>query len=448
MEIANHVAEMSVLITAIRHHEQCSIVLETLTAEHFHTLNHRHIFQAMRQLQQKNYVIDEYTVENELRSLKNFLEVMRFFPEATDHGSINRLEQNIQIIKEAHKKYLGLCFINKFKEDFSNKSLEELRMILDDHLDTVSPSQTDTLKSIITGPFMGCESASDFIQKGWDAKRRGTSFFKGVQTGYPNLDAAIGGFMDGDYILVGGRPGSGKTTFALNLLKNIMDQGHNVGFISLEMTGEQIVLKLIHRGTGIPYKRILTGDYKNQYEVEQCLAYLKILENSRMFIEQAANGNVNTVVAKIKKLKRMHDIKLVCIDYIGLMSTGVRGMSRMDTITEVSEQLRQTFKTLKLPGIVLAQLNRNSANENRPPIKEDIRDSDRPVENAHQIMLIHRIKSDEYTTGRTDVILDKVRIAENTTVSFNSNGALFSALVPVEMLQQARVAKDFADYMP
>jgi len=448
MEITNIQAEMSVLITAIRHTEPCSLVLESLTCDHFHTTEHRAIFQAMREISNRGHVIDEMSVENELRSLPDFTKIMTFFPESSDLGSIPKLEQNISTIKECHKKFLGLNFVKKFTKDYNEKTLEELRQILDDHLDTIEPTQTDTLKSVIQNPFLGCESAADFVNKGWIAKQTGQEFFKGVKTGYPNLDEAVGGMMEGDYILIGGRPGSGKTSFALNIIKNVIDQGNKVGFISLEMTSEQIVLKLLSRGSGISYKKILMGQYENQFEVDMCLSYLKILESENLFIESAANGNVGTVVSKIKKLKRVHDIKLVCIDYIGLMSSGQKGMNRADTITEVSEQLRQVFKTLKLPGIVLAQLNRNSVNEGRKPVKEDIRDSDRPVENAHQIWLIHRIKGDNNIQPYTEVILDKVRIAENATVYFTSNGALFTPRDNIKDLQEERVRREYEDFTP
>ena len=444
IQITDLNAELSVLMTALYLPEAAAIVFENLSDVHFHDSKSVEIFTVMKIFYDKSIPLDRQEIANALRGRENYNQLMQFLVSGSASGSVAHLNDNVAKLKQCHKNYHMISLAKQLLNAPTDKNIDDLYQLVNSSIEEIKPSETLLPKQIIDSEFMGFKDCEKFVEAGWLAKKEGRKFFNGISTGYKQLDLHAGGMGYGDYIIIGGRPGSGKTTFAINLMKNAMDQGAKVGFISLEMSADQVILKLVSRATGIPYRTFVTGDYRSELDIEQIKSYLKILRTDQMYIDASPIGNLTSVLSKIRRMKRLYDIDIVCIDYLGLMSTSEKNQTTMDKLTQISEGIRQLLKELKIAGLILCQLRKTAAVD-KEPNSEDIRDCDKPVQDAHQIILLNR-KDDEFT-GRSFVRahLTKVRVGHTGYVDFDFDGAYFQERRPLEDLQKERKASETAN---
>lgn len=440
VEISSTETELSVLSTMLYVPDTISIVIENLSDIHFHDSRSSTIFRVIKDRHDQGFIINRYEVAQSLKAESNFDQLISFLVSGSTSGSVQQLNENIVRLKQCHKNLHVMSLAKQLLNCPSDKNIDDLYTMINSSIEEIKPSETVLPKHIINSEFLGYKDCKSFVDAGWKAKKEGRRFFNGISTGYKQLDLHAGGLGYGDYIIIGGRPGSGKTTFAINLMKNAMDQGAKVGFISLEMTTEQVLLKLVSRETGIPYRSFVTGDYRSELDIEKIHSYLEILKDDQMFIDASPVGNVTSVISKIRRMKRLYDIDVVCIDYLGLMSTSEKNQSTMDKLTQISEAIRQVLKELQIAGLILCQL-RKTAVEDKEPCSEDIRDCDKPVQDAHQIILLNK-KTDEFS-GNSFVRahLTKVRVGQTGFIDFDFDGAFFQERRPMSELHAEIHAK-------
>jgi replicative DNA helicase len=246
----------------------------------------------------------------------------------------------------------------------------------------------------------GKQLAIDLVEKSIK-KRQSGQFVRGIGTGYRSLDRFIGGFDAGDLILVGGRPGMGKTAFAVDMAVRAARSGRGVYFHSLEMSHEQLMARILSMitadiGTGIAYSDIIAGRYNEQGEAVLRRAADHI-SDLPMHISDEGNGGLTTVAAEIKKARKYfaqydRSLDLVIVDYISLMSTGERYRgNRVLEIAEISRGLKVMAREESLPVVALTQLNRNvEARENKRPNMSDMRDSGSLEQDADAVLFPYR----------------------------------------------------------
>lgn len=242
-----------------------------------------------------------------------------------------------------------------------------------------------------------------------------------VPTGFPSVDYAMrGGMRPSQLIIVGARPATGKTTMALNVTTNVLEKTNkHVVFVSLEQTADQLVEKIVSIKAGHQFPKT-----KTELERAAAAGAIKLIEEatnsfpfSRLHVVEKTE-NIETLCTTIKELCQKHDVAAVVIDYLQLIPAfGER--SRYEGITKISNKLKVLAKDADIPVVCLAQLSRNSDNENRTPRMADLRDSGSIEQDADIGILLY---NDPSTTEEEQALSGRRTV--NFDIQKNRNGAL------------------------
>lgn len=213
----------------------------------------------------------------------------------------------------------------------------------------------------------------------------------GIPTGFYDIDRLTTGFHPGDLVVVAARPGMGKTSFGLSILHHLsILNSIPTAFFSLEMSKEQIAMRLLGEGTRIPLRKIRSG-FLSKEELEKITDFALKMMKAPLYIDDTASISIFDLKAKARRLKKDTDIKLIVIDYLQLVSSGRRSESRQQEVAEVSRNLKALAKELNIPIVALAQLSRQAEmrSDKRPQLA-DLRESGAIEQDADLVMFIHR----------------------------------------------------------
>ena len=253
--------------------------------------------------------------------------------------------------------------------------------------------------------------------------------FLGIKTGYSAVDRKIGGLNKSDLILIAARPGMGKTSFALNIAVNVALKKRRVAIFSLEMSSEQITSRILSCEALVESNRLRSGSLEEADWVK-LVQTAQVLSGAQIFIDDTAGITVSEMKAK---LRRLHDVDLVIIDYLQLMSSGKRTDNRVQEVSEMTRNLKLMARELDVPVVVLSQLSR--ATESRTghrPMLSDLRESGSIEQDADIILFLYREgyydkdnSGDEGVTvdqNSGECIVAKNRHGETTTVKLHWQG--------------------------
>ena len=234
----------------------------------------------------------------------------------------------------------------------------------------------------------------------------------GVPSGFHDLDQLTGGLHASDLVIIAGRPGVGKTGFALSLVRNAATRfGAAAAIFSLEMSTEQLVQRLLCMEAAVDSQRIRSG-FIDEFEWRRISEAFGVLSDAPIFIDDTAGITTNELRMKARRLKTEHDLKLIVVDYLQLMQG--RGLqNRVQEVTEISRSLKVLARELDVPVIALSQLSRAvEARQDHRPVLSDLRESGSIEQDADIVMFIHREELYNPTTDRkniADIILAKHR---------------------------------------
>ncbi|BAU97323.1 replicative DNA helicase [Corynebacterium suranareeae] len=235
----------------------------------------------------------------------------------------------------------------------------------------------------------------------------------GIPTGFKDLDDLTNGLRGGQMIIVAARPGVGKSTIALDFMRSASIK-HNMASVifSLEMSKSEIVMRLLSAETEIRLAD-MRGGKMDETAWEKMVQKLDKVAQAPLFIDDSANLTMMEIRSKARKLKQKHDLKMIVVDYLQLMSSGKRVESRQQEVSEFSRQLKLLAKELDVPLIAISQLNRGpeSRTDKRPQLA-DLRESGSLEQDADIVMLLYRPDSqdkDDERAGEADIILAKHR---------------------------------------
>ena len=243
----------------------------------------------------------------------------------------------------------------------------------------------------------------------------------GLSTGLGDLDLAISGLNKSDLILLAARPGMGKTSMALNILLHAGKfSGKSVAFFSLEMSREQLVLRLISNESFVDNKKLVTGKL-NESDWEKVAAAADALNRTKILIDDDSTVSVADINAKCR---RVEDLGLVVIDYLQLMtSAGGKersGDNRQQIVSDISRALKIMAKELNVPVLCLSQLSRaNESRTNKRPMLSDLRESGAIEQDADIVMFLYRddyYNEDSENHNLAECIIAKNRHGETRTV--------------------------------
>ncbi len=252
--------------------------------------------------------------------------------------------------------------------------------------------------------------------------------YRGVPTGFRELDDSITGLNRSDFILLGARPGMGKTSFALNIARHAaVKAGKRVAFFSLEMSKEQLVSRLLSTEAMVDGTRLRTGKLSED-EWARLIEAGDILSKTQLYFDD----NPTITVPEIKaKLRRLDHVDLVVIDYLQLMTSSSRIDNRVQEISQITRGLKILAKELDVPVLTLSQLARDSEKRtNHRPVLSDLRDSGSIEQDADIVLFLYR---DEYyqdqgepdenaDRGRSECIIAKNRHGETKSIPLHWQG--------------------------
>ncbi|MBV9963748.1 MAG: replicative DNA helicase [Parafilimonas sp.] len=396
-------------------------IVEILKPECFYTDAHQRIFRAFQSLAQQSMPIDMLTVVEELKTKEELEEVggPYYITKLT-----NAVVSTANI--EAHARIILQKFIQRELIRISGEIIGDAYEDSTDVFDLLDESETKMFN--ITNNYLkkNYEDIGNALAKAInriDELRTKKEDISGVPSGFASLDRVTYGWQPTDLIILAARPSVGKTALALNLARNAAlnpIKKTPVGVFSLEMSASQLVQRILSAESEIALEKIARGKLE-EYEYQQLHTKgIKKLEQAPIFIDDTAALNIFEFRAKARRLVNKHNVGLIIIDYLQLMSgTGDRGANREQEISNISRNLKALAKELNIPIIALSQLSRavETRKESKMPQLSDLRESGAIEQDADMVMFIYRPEyyenysneNGESTRGETHIKIAKHR---------------------------------------
>jgi replicative DNA helicase len=253
----------------------------------------------------------------------------------------------------------------------------------------------------------------------------------GIRTGFEHLDEITHGLHPGQMIVVAGRPGSGKSTLAMDFARSAAIKQHaSTVIFSLEMSKQDIMMRLFSAEARVKLNDIRSGRMTDEDWRKIALRSSELAE-APLFIDDSPNLTMMEIRAKSRRLKQRHDLKLIVIDYMQLMTSGKRVESRQQEVSEFSRAMKLIAKELDVPVVALSQLNRGPEQRtDKKPMLSDLRESGSIEQDADVVLLVHRedmYERESPRAGEADIIIAKHRNGPTgqATVAFQGHLSRF-----------------------
>ncbi|MBL4585679.1 MAG: replicative DNA helicase [Flavobacteriales bacterium] len=395
-------------------------VVEILKPESFYRIEHQKIYEAIMELFGKNEPVDILTVTSWMKK-EGTLDMVGgayYVSQLTD-----RIASSANA--EFHARIIAQKFIQRELIRVSGETYNEAFEDTTDVLDLLDKAEANLFAVAEGNLRKSYDSMSTLLKKALDEVEEAATKdggITGVPTGFAELDKMTNGWQKSDLLIIAARPAMGKTSFVLSMTRNMaVDHKRPVAFFSLEMASIQLVNRLISSESGITGDKLKKGQLdKNDWE--HMHASLKQLSDAPIFIDDTAALSVFELRAKCRRLKAQHDIQLVVIDYLQLMTVGgsQKGGNREQEISMISRSLKSLAKELEIPVIALSQLSRavETRGGTKRPMLSDLRESGAIEQDADMVMFLYRPEyygidvSEETnlpTEGLTELIVAKHR---------------------------------------
>ena len=400
-------------------------VQEYITADAFYTEEHRLIYKAIESLSAELKPIDLYTVTERLKARKELKKVggAAYLAQLTQKvGSAANIEFHAKIIAQ---KYVQRELIRSATE-IQRRSYDEDQ----DVTDLIGFAESEIFKVAEGHVKRSVQNAKDILAKALaqiEQASKNTSAFNGVPSGFMAIDRVTLGWQPSDLIIIAARPSMGKTAFVLSMARNMaIDHEAPVAFFSLEMSAVQLMMRLIVAETGLSGTDIKSGRLTPE-QWRHLESATKPLGTAPLYIDDTPALSVFEFRSKARRLKIHHDIKIIVIDYLQLMTGNQDSKgNREQEVAFISRTLKAIAKELDIPIIALSQLNRSTETRggSKRPQLSDLRESGAIEQDADIVAFIHRpeyygINTDENgmpTAGMAEIIIAKHRNGAVTDV--------------------------------
>ena len=382
--------EEAVLGALMLEKDAFAIVGDLLKPEVFYKEAHQRIFRAIQKLCINDDAVDLLTVSESLRQSGELEQVggYSYLSQLTSRvASAVHIEFHVRIIiqKYLQRKLIGICteLQSMAYDDAVDVSdlIDKAQKAVFDIADSNIKKDTVEIAPIIEEAIKGIQSASERPDG-----------INGVPSGFTALDAVTAGWQPSDLVIVAARPAMGKTAFVLSMARNMaVVHKQAVAIFSLEMSAVQLVTRLIAMETGLNSEKLKTGKLDKE-DWQQLHARIKALVEAPILVDDTPALSIFELRAKCRRLKQKHNIQVLIIDYLQLMTAGadMRG-NREQEVSMISRQLKIIAKELNIPVIALSQLNRGvEARPDKKPMLSDLRESGSIEQDADMVMFIHR----------------------------------------------------------
>lgn len=246
---------------------------------------------------------------------------------------------------------------------------------------------------------------------------------QGVKTGFKDLDALTNGFHPGNMIVLAARPAVGKSTLGLDIARYASIHKRETSVIfSLEMSRSEITMRMLSAEARVPLNNIRSGRLSEE-EWARMARRMGEISDAPMFIDDSPNLSLMEIRAKSRRLKQRHNLKLIVIDYLQLMTSGKRVENRQQEVSEFSRQLKLLAKELNVPVVAISQLNRSpEQRSDKKPMLSDLRESGSIEQDADLVILLHRedLYDSQNRSGEADLIVAKHRNGPTRTITVSA----------------------------
>ncbi len=423
-------AEQAVLGAVLMDAGSLNQVADMLRPDHFYLPEHQIVYQAMLEKMMASQTIDFVTVLEAVKAHDFFAGEegkAYLFKMAQMVPSISNISNYARIIRGKHDARKLMKAAREIMEEAADPSVDT-EMLVDAAEQKIYDIRQGRQKGELT-PLGECIASNyEMFNKLVSDER---DQYVGIPTGLSTLDSITTGLNRSDLIIVGARPGMGKTTFALNLARNVaMKQNRPVAFFNLEMSKEQMVNRLLSSEARVDGKKLRTG-LLTKDEWNRIYAAAAVLCKVPMYLDDTASITVPEMKARLRRLK---DVGFVVIDYLQLMQSAKRTENRVQEVTQITRDLKIMAKELNIPLLVCAQLARTTEKQaNHRPSLSDLRESGSIEQDADQVLFLYR---DEYyknekddptaaETGTAEIIVAKNRHGELGTAKMAFSGQHF-----------------------
>ncbi|MEJ7650250.1 MAG: replicative DNA helicase [Nakamurella sp.] len=241
----------------------------------------------------------------------------------------------------------------------------------------------------------------------------------GIPTGYADLDALTNGLHPGQMVIIAGRPGMGKSTAAMDMARHAAIK-HKMATVvfSLEMSKTDLAMRLLSAEGEIKLSQMRSGTMTDR-DWQKIVRRMGEITDAPLFFDDSPNMTIMEIRAKARRLKQRHDLKLIVVDYLQLMTSGKKVESRQQEVSEFSRQMKLLAKELELPVVALSQLNRGAEQRtDKRPMLSDLRESGSLEQDADVVILVHRPDAydSEDRPGEADLMVVKHRNGETRTI--------------------------------
>lgn len=356
-------------------------VMSKLNSKMFYFSKHKIIFENIIKLYKEGVAVD-------ICSLNSELVANRMIEQATGSGYIASLTN--EVCSSANFSY----YLNIVVKHAQSR---ELRSTLVSNLEKIGNIENqEIIKNIEDGVFK--ISASTTQTKIWNNEELATEFNeylkyneetwgieKGIKVGFPTLDRMTDGFQAEDVIIIGARPSIGKTALAISMMQNLLENDIPFGFISAEMSRTQIMTRFVNQRTKIDSSTIRKGMFTTQAR-EKLFEVISYYASKKFYIDDTPNISLNSLISSARHMKIHHGVKIIFIDYLGLISVEGNGPV-WEKVSDISKSLKALARELKIPIVALSQLGRDA--EGNSPSLSNIRGSGSVEQDADLVILLN-----------------------------------------------------------
>lgn len=411
-------AEQSVIGSMIMDKDAIIAASEAITGEDFYQQRYGVLFDAMLELFNEGKPVDLITLQNKLKekdvppelcSLEFIRDLITAVPTSANvryYANIVKEKSVLRQLIKVTESITNECYLDKEKVETIMENTEKKVF---DILQKRNSGEFVSIKDIVFHSLESVETA---------AKNKGS--VTGVATGFYDLDYKTAGLQRSDLVLIAARPSMGKTAFVLNIAEYVALRSNvTTAIFSLEMSKDQLVKRILSMHSKVDSQAIRSGDL-NDDEWLKLVESARVIGNSNLIIDDTSSISISELRSKCRKYKLEHNLGLVIIDYLQLMSGSKKSESRQQEISEISRSLKALAREIDAPVVALSQLSR--AVEQRPdkrPMLSDLRESGAIEQDADVVMFIYRddyYNHDSEEAGVSEIIIGKQRNGPTGTI--------------------------------
>lgn len=430
-------AEMAVLGAVLLDNNAYSIATESITIEAFYKKAHSDIFGAMTSLAKRGEAIDMITLTEELKKSGTYQSVggAAYLTAILDnvHTAAN-VEYYASIVLQKH--------IMRRLITISNQLATECYAGERDAAEILDDAEKHVFEIAQQGMFKGFQPIGSIIKdkfKNIEELYQSGKHVSGLASPFEELDSYTSGFQNSELVIVAGRPGMGKTSFALNLAQHLaIKEKIPVGVFSLEMAADQLVMRMMCSEARVDSNKLRTGYLKSNEYAELALV-AGYLAEAPIYIDDSAAISTMEIRAKARRLKAEANIGMILVDYLQLVNVKERMENRQQQISLISRMLKALAKELEIPVVALSQLSRavESRGGDKRPMLSDLRESGSIEQDADVVLFLFRPEvyegEDSEKAGTAELIIGKQRNGPTGTINlaFLKEYTRFEPLSPI-----------------